>query len=129
MDSIPTHSPTITSLSAGCCGCKEAEEARKPPSWSLPKFLISANAGVTTCVDVLFREEGTTALASENLSHVREKMRKVQALTPLALGNSKNATSCQDPAAAEPALLISIRAAITTFPFLGCCINAPPPKE
>lgn len=52
-------------------------------------------------------------------------MEKVQALAPLVLGKSKNTVSCQDPAA-EPGLLISIRAAVTTFLSLGGCINISP---
>ena len=61
--------------------------------------------------------------ASENSSQAREKVEKIQLVAPVALGKSKNTGSCLDPAA-EPLLLISIRAAITTLPSLG--LHRPP---
>ena len=70
-----------------------------------------------------FLRRGTTALASENSSQAREKVEKIQLVAPVALGKSKNTGSCLDPAA-EPLLLISIRAAITTLPSLG--LHRPP---
>lgn len=53
------------------------------------------------------------------------KWEKFKLGAPPALGKIKNTMSCQHPAA-EPPLLISIRAAITTFPSLRGCIASPP---
>ena len=57
-------------------------------------------------------------LASKTSSHPRGKEEEIGALVSLGLGKNKNAVSCQNPAA-EPVLLISVRAAITTLPSLG----------
>lgn len=69
-----------------------------------------------------FLRRGTTVLASENSFQAREKVEKIQVVAPLALGKSKNTGSCLDPAA-EPLSLTSVRAATTTLPSLGCCLD------
>lgn len=115
--------PLLGAVGAGTLNSKQRSE--ETTRWSLPKFLRPAN---TTCLDHLFGEEGMAVPASKTSSHPRGKEEEIGALVSLGLGKNKNAVSCQNPAA-EPVLLISIRAAITTLPSLGACIASPLREE
>lgn len=102
-----------------------SKEKRKSLSWSLANFLCPVDAGHNLLgpPPFFFLKRGTTALPSENWSHARRKVEKIQALAPLALGKSKNTVSLPGLSGAEPLLLIYIRAATPTFPSLRGCMD------
>lgn len=110
--------PSPRSLPGARTQSSRRRSEESTPAKILPKFLRPADTRHITCLDYLFRKEGTAALASKDASHARGKVGKVEAHAPLA---PEKSYSCQHPAA-EPTLLICIRAAITS------AAASPPPS-